>query len=380
LDAVLLCEVLKKFSGYLKDRKLVLPTHPTQEKLDYEGIRAACMAGDMPAELDDVLSYVSILGTTAGWERIQEEARAQGKKLDFPADGLTHADLAMKAWLWEWPKNKTLLEESYSRARIHARSSYVYIPPLRDVRQKYRMPNDETMEELRKAVSDYFVAEGLGKGSNVIKFEFEKELWFLIRYPGRLKRQVAIDDDGEPENLTFKPEEYDAVVYHIEYGDLRMNTSRSKDQTKYRILFGNALVGSSNVFAPDAHVIKLDPLKGKCLGIFNCGDIEGLAEIEPVELAYHSIKETGREIIWRADKKTTLLASNTHAPFLLPEDTDTVRYAIFRYRLKDREKSETLTVHQGNTMNYERDGDSVVLEQWLRTRKFVKDTLAKVKK
>ncbi len=380
LDAGLLCEVLRKFPGYLKERKLSLPADPKEGKLDYEAIRAACMDGDLPTELDDVLSYVSILGTTAGWERILEEARAQKKRLDFPADGLTHADLAMKAWLWDWPKNKTLLEESYSRARIHSRSSYVYFPPLRDVRAKYQSPSEDKLTAIRKELEEYFVAEGLGKGSNIVRFEFEREIWFLIRYPGRLKRQVTIDDDGESENLTFKPEEYDAVVYHIDYGDLRMNTLRVRDRAKYRILFGHLLLDSANVFAPDQQVITLEPLKGKCVDIFKCDDIEGLAEIEPIELAYHRIGEMGREIIWRADKKTTLLASNKLGQFLLPEDTDTVRYAIFRYRLKDRVKFETLTVHQGNTMNYERDGDSAVLEEWLRSRRFVKDMLAKAKR
>ena len=392
LDAVLICDVLRKFPGYLKDRGLTLPPHPRDDDpavesaahrgagLDYEAIRAACMGGDLPADLDDVLSYVSILGTTAGWERIQQEAVARNRKLDFPADGLTHADLAMKAWLWDWPHNKTLLEESYSRARIHARSSFVYFPALRDLRGKYRPPTDERLAAMRTELEEYFVAEGLGKGSNLVRFEFEKEIWFLIRYPGRLKRQVAIDEDGEPESLTFKPEEYDAVVYHKEYGDLRMNTLRARDRTKYRIVFGHALLESANVFAHDDHVITLEPLKGKCVGIFNCADIAGLAEVEPVELAYHRIGETGREIIWRADKQTTLLASNNLAPFLLPSDTDSVRYAIFRYRLKDRVKHDTLTVHQGNIMNYERDVDSVVLEEWLRTRRFVKDMPARVRK
>jgi hypothetical protein len=32
-------------------------------------------------------------------------------------------------------------------------------------------------------------------------------------------------------------------------------------------------------------------------------------------------------------------------------------------------------VHTGKTLNYERDGDSAVLEEWLRRRKFIKDTL-----
>ena len=93
LDARLLCEVLRKFPNYLRVQKLVLPAHPREDNLDYETIQTACMSGDMPKELDDVLSHVSMLGTTEGWARIQEEARAQGNSLEFPMDGLTNADL-----------------------------------------------------------------------------------------------------------------------------------------------------------------------------------------------------------------------------------------------------------------------------------------------
>ena len=88
------------------------------------------------------------------------------------------------------------------------------------------------MQNLQEDLSSYFIAEQLGKGTHVIKFDFEQEIWFLIRYPGQLKRQMEIDPDGEPNSRTFKPEEYDAVVYHKHYGALRMNTNRVRDRTK----------------------------------------------------------------------------------------------------------------------------------------------------
>jgi hypothetical protein len=333
------------------------------------------MGRDVPAELDDVLSHVSILGTAAGWERIQAEARAQKKTLSFTTDKLTFADRAMQAWLWDWPHNQTLLEESYARARIHARSSYVYFPPLLDVRALYQSPTAAKLAEMRQELDTYFVCEGLGKGTSLVRFEFEKEIWFLIRYPGRWKRQMAIDEGGGVQRLTFKPQEYDAVVYHKEYGDLRMNTLRVSDRTRYRILFGRSLLNSINVFAPAARAISLEPLKGACLPLFHCEDIPGLAEIAPVEVAYHTAADQGRLVIWRADKQTTLLTTNRLAPLLVPSDTDTVRHAVFRYRLRNKTKYESLTVHQGNTMTYERDGDSVVMEAWLRSRNFVQNAL-----
>ncbi|NLE66574.1 MAG: hypothetical protein GX608_04050 [Lentisphaerae bacterium] len=329
------------------------------------------MGGDLPADLDDVLSYVSILGTSAGWERIQQEAQAQSRSLAFPTDKLSAADLVMKAWLWEWPTNKSLLEESYSRARIHARSSFDYFLPVRDVRDRYQAPSDRVLDEIRQELTTYFVGEGLGKGTSIVRFEYECEIWFLIRYPGRLKRQVKIDDDGVAENLSFKPEEYDAVVYHKEYGDLRMNTNRDRDKRKYRIVFGHSLLASENLFSPDKRVITLEPLKGQCLHLFDCADIHGLAEIAPVEMSFHGLFEQGRRVVLVADEHTTLLSTNKLAPFLVQVGTDSIHHAIFRYRLRNRTKYEKLTVRQGNTMTYERDGDSAVLEQWLRARGFI---------
>jgi hypothetical protein len=376
LNPALLCALLGKFPDYLQTRQLTLPDDPHPDQLDYEALHAACMCRELPAGMDDVLSHISLLGTAAGWERIQAEARAQGKALAAAGGKLTYADLAMQAWLWNWPLNRTLLEESYARARIHARSSYVYFPPLMDVRTRYRSPDAARLEEMRQELDTYFVCEGLGKGTSLVRFDFEKEIWFLIRYPGRWKRQRAIAEGGEVQSLTFKPEEYDAVVYHKEYGDLRMNTLRISDRTRYRILFGRGLLDTINVFAPNARVITLEPLKGACLDIFSCADIPGLAEIAPVEVAYHTAADQGRLVIWRADKQTTLLTTNRLAPRLVPDDTDTVRYAVFRYRLKNKTRHESLTVHQGNTLTYERDGDSAVLEEWLRTRRFVKNAFA----
>jgi hypothetical protein len=55
--------VLAKFSGHLAARGLVLPDPVQRDLLDYDAIRDACMAGDIPAGLDDVLYFVSVLTT-----------------------------------------------------------------------------------------------------------------------------------------------------------------------------------------------------------------------------------------------------------------------------------------------------------------------------
>lgn len=372
LDAATLCDVLAKFPAYLKHCGLTLPTKPEPKNLNYEGILAACMGGDIPSELDDVLFFASILGNKKGWEQIEREADFQGVKLAFGRDGLSAADLAMKAWLHDWPENKDLLEASYARAKIFSKSSYVYNPMLRDLRERYRKPTAKTLAEATAELEEYFdKVESLGKGTNILMYDFEKEIWFLIRYPGQLERHPGIDEEGNAESFVFRPEEYDAVVYHKEYGDLRMNTNRAKDRKRYRITFGHLLLDASNVFNDRAKIIRLEPLLGKSLGIFNCDDIEELSAIEPTEVSFSQLHTPGREIVWKADNDLSLLDHNTEGVRLLPESAHSIRYAKFRYRLKNRAKWEKVTVHQGATMNYERDGDSAIVEEWLRRRGFV---------
>ncbi|HBA83913.1 MAG TPA: hypothetical protein DCZ95_07465 [Verrucomicrobia bacterium] len=370
--------MLNKFPQFVKDHSLNLPEHPTEETLDYNALMTAL--DDAPEELEDVFFYASLLATSEGWERIEEEADAQGRKLSFHTDGLGKSDLVLKAWLYRWPANQSLLEESYARARVHGKSAYTYYPSTADHRGRFKMPTDSVMAAIKSELHDYFVNLGLGKGTNVVKFDFDKEVWFLIRFPGLLTRQRAYEDDGTAMSLNFKPEEYDAVVYNTIYGDLRMNTRRRRDHLKYRVVFGHALLNTENAFRVDRGMITLEPLKGNCLGMFKTQDIEGLASIVPTRISFHHLKSPARKIVWVADKNSSLLETNTFPSRLLPEETDTVHYTEFHYRMKNRANTEPLVVHQGNTLNYERDGDSVVLEEWLRARGIVKSTFPVKKK
>ncbi|NQT91546.1 MAG: hypothetical protein HQ559_02210, partial [Lentisphaerae bacterium] len=369
-DPVLLCELLGKFPDYLRARKLRLPKGAERKNLDYQGICDACMAGDIPHKLDDVLFFVSMLGDKKGQDLVEREAEWQHLNVKFSVAGLSAADFAMKAWLHDWPKNKHLLEASYARAKIFSKSSYVYYPMISDIRGKFREPTDDLMDEARGDLNDYFVnREQLGKGTNVLKYDYPTEVWFLVRYPGQVERHASIDEEGQPGSQVFRPEEYDAVVYHKEYGDLRLNTNRAREHARYRITFGQLLFGTANVFDASAKIIHLEPLKGECLGIFKCKDIPGLTSIQPREVCFTRLELPGKEIIWKADKDTSLLEYNKESPRLLPEDTISIRYAKLRYRLENRTNWENVTVRLGKSMNYERDGDSAIIEEWLRKRK-----------
>lgn len=363
---------MAKFPDYLRARGLGLPEPPQREALDYEAIKEACISGDIPAELDDVLFFVSALGNKRGQDQIEREARVRKRRLDFRLDGVSSADFAMKAWLHNWPCNRDLLEAAYARARVFAKSAYVYSPMFRDLRSRFREPTPERLAEARARLEDYFVnKEGLGKGTSIVPYDFPKEVWFLVRYPGQIERHAAFDDDGQPVTHVLKPQEYDAVVYHKGYGDLRLNTNRERDHTQYRITFGHLLFDEANVFDPKTAMVRLDPLLGECLSMFQRRDIEGLAEIQPVEVCFHRNSQPILRITWKTDDDVSLLDHPGEGDRLLPSDAHSILYAKFRYRLSHRSDWERVTVHKGRSMTYERDGDCVVVEEWLRRRKFV---------
>lgn len=376
LDEKVLCAVLEKFPEHLRTCGVVIPDRPDRQALNYDAIRDACMSGSIPPELDDVLFFASILGTKRGQEQIEREARSRNCRLDFGLDGVSCPDFAMRAWLQDWPKNQDLLEAAYARSRIFGKSSYTYHPMIRDLRARYIEPTAERIADARARLEDYFAnREGLGKGTNILVYDFTREIWFLVRYPGQVERHQAFDEDGNPTIHVFRPEEYDAIVYHKGYGDLRLNTNRKRDHVQYRVVFGYLLFGEGNVFDPAQDMIRLDPLCTECVPIFKCDDIDGLAEIHPVEVCFSMNRQPGLKITWKSDNDISLLAYNGQGQRLLPEGAHSPVYARFRYRLSNRTHWERVTVHQGRSMTYERDGDCAVIEEWLREREFVKNPI-----
>jgi hypothetical protein len=346
--------------------------------VNYPAIRQALM-GDVPEDLDYILYLASRLGTATGWEVIERQAKEDGRELPRLQACHSYADSAVVAAIYQWPKNKDLLERANARARVHARSSYVYYAPSMDYRSRYRKCSDEALADARNSLAHHFLSEGLvedslhGRATEIIPYDFEKEIWFLIRYPGKKSRHSGCDRSGDWKGFVFNPEQYDAVVYNKVYGDLRMNTNRKRDHMKYRIVFGHLLFDEANVFMPKEEVVTLKPLTGDAAaGLFACGDVAGLTMIAPVEVTYDLWSFPPKTITEKARDGGTLLENNERSPRIVPVATLAVQSVVLAYQLADSTKPGKLTLQVGNRVTYERDGDSVVIEEWLRRRGFVK--------
>jgi hypothetical protein len=379
-DPQVLRDLLATFPEHVLKRGLVLPEIATAENLDYASMRDALMTGDIPDDLDDILHVSSLLGTAKGWRMIERQAREDGRALPVSLDRYGPVDLAIRAAIHEWPRNKDILERANARARVHARSAYVYYAPGMDLTQRYRVPTAAALADAREYLTGHFVAEGMvssrqhRKATEIVAYDFEKEIWFLIRYPGRQSRHSGCDDAGEWRSFVFNPEQYDAVAYNKVYCDLRMNTKRRREHGKYRIAFSHLLFDTSNAFRADCVVVTLEPLlRANAVELFDCDDVPGLAAIYPVEITYETFGMPPRKWTESAADGSSLLHGNANAPRVLPRDVLCVRNVVLQYRLKDSPRFARLTIDEVNKVMFERDGDSLVVEEWLRRRGFVRN-------
>jgi len=379
LTPQVLRDLVALFPNYVAARQLVLPVMAAEDNLDFAGIRDALMAGNVPGELDDILYLSSLLGNSRGWAMVESQASEDGRTLPPMPAQLTYVDMAIVAATQEWPKHKASLERANARARVHSRSSYVYYAPALDPRAKYRATTDARIKETRDELAAYFIQQGLvedsrhGRATEVIPYDFDKEVWFLIRYPGKQSRHSGCNRKGDWKSYVFNPEQYDAVAYNKVYGDLRMNTKRKRDHTKYRIVFGHLLFGEANVFRPKGQVVTLDPLLGDhAADLFGCDDVPGLGMIGPIEITYDTWGMPPRQYTEKALDGSTLLTGNKYGTRVLPSGALSVGKVVLTYRLDQMTRFGRLTLQVGNRVNFERDGDSVVVEDWLRRRGFVK--------
>jgi len=366
-------DLLGRFPEHVQQWELDL----TAENLDLAAIRDAFMAEDIPEELDDILYLSTALGDSTGWDMIERQTEEDHLQLPHHNADLTDTDMAVLAAIHNWPANLNLLERANARARIHAKSVFKYFPPEIDVRHQYRAPTPAALAEAVQTLQEHYVSKGFIHSSQrdsvrIIPYDFEHEIWFLIAYAAKKQRFRGCQNDGAMQSFDYNPEQYDAVVYNKVFGDIRMNTRnwRKNDHAKYRLAIGRMLLDNGGVFSPSKKMVSLKPLvRPDAADLFATDDIPGLAEIEPVELMFEPLNAPRIETL-SAAKGSSLRIDGKYTPRLLPQDVKVLR-AVFEYRLTDSRRRGRLTLSPGNKIGYDRDGDSLVLEQWLRARGFL---------
>lgn len=373
-----LCEFLANFPTYMRQHGVELPSPhaATPKNMPYQAICAACMATNIDPDFNRILFFATKLGDANGYAVIQDQMAFRSIRPTMDYRTCSYADIPLLVWLSGRESHSELLEQSYASLNIHSKSAYRYYAPTRDRRKEFKPLNDETRQTLVAELADHFTGDPANLQVKVIEYSYEHEIWYMIRYPGHPIKPDAMTADGKDADASYTPGHYDAVVYHKTYGDLRLNTVRKKDHQRYRISFGHALLDEENAFDPTRQLITLAPLRGECAHLFH--DQGPYPRLLPVEISYFDIDQPGLRTTLRAMKKDGDLLRyrpEHRMNSLTPETVDAIQYAKLRYKLDESSAWHNLTIHQGMDLSFERDGDSMLLEEWLRDHGFILNAL-----
>jgi len=188
-----LCEFLEQFPSFLKQAKIHLPVDRNPDKIPHDALFEALMSPEAPEELVVLLILTHKLGNETGWKEVEFEARQRAVTLPADLGSLQYVDRAMKVWTAAQPRHPDLLEESFARARIYKRSSFTYYPMSRNLLSSFRVPDTPLLKELEEELNSHFNVDA---GTKVLMYDFDAEIWFLIRHPGIAKWQ-GVYEKGE---------------------------------------------------------------------------------------------------------------------------------------------------------------------------------------
>ena len=348
----------------LADGGFVLPEDP-DEPVDYSALTKLLMSPEkFPRDLQDAFFFINEMATEEGMESLLDAADKGGLVI-LSGQHQTPADVAVQVWL----KDRDLLE------RIHAeqfmrnpRTFECFHTTAPAPVPAHRKLTPERMEAMAADMNDWFEKRKKGRSAKVFHYPRPDGVWFLVRHGDPFKREGAIDEKGESVGVYYWPERFDVLVLDPVEGELRMTAKTKGTMKLYRKVFGRHLYGDDEFFGGEDKYT-LDPLREKGEHAVACSDVEGLEEVLLTEVHFMrggSFHE--REIRRATDIFGAFKAREREFPKKLP-----IVKASVRVRFSDSETPRTVTIKPPNVAQYTRDGDSVIVEKWMKLRGFVRD-------
>ena len=360
-----LIALLGPHSDYLAGRGVRLPSLAEQDGLDYEGLSQALINPDYdtPRELANALYLIHETATPEVMNELLEEADERGTSLENGQD-TTPADVAIQVWL----KDREILERKHAESQLPKKCRrFEYFQTKVSPVPKFEMPSQEVLEALEHDLDEWFMSRKRGNGTRVFAFAREDGVWFLVRHGDAFKR-VGSMENGRPSGVFFRPEKHDVLVYDPALGELRVHTETKGEKDLYRRKFGLHLFGSEEFF-PGTAKYDLEPLRRDGESALACTDVEGMewAKLKEVHYLWHSpVKEV--EV-----RKADNIFESLYARGRTMPSHPRIIGASFHVKFADSRKPRTVTLRPSNIAQYMRDDDSVIIEEWLSKRGFIKN-------
>lgn len=365
--------LLTRFQSYLDARGVRLPAEPDKDSMPYPQIVDLCMrpGPDTPEEFLDALHLISTMGTDKGRSMVEDEARHRKIALKAPGD-LTNPDFALVVYL----EHRNLLEETQARAAMERKRAFSYyplrlgndIPALDEVRQ-------ESLDRLARSLDAWYANRGYAPPcssssplTTILPYDETDEVWLLIRRSSRRHRQPVLDETHGSSALTFRPEEYDALVFNRMFGEIKI-AAPPKFHEVYREYFGSVFFNDPIQFVA-RDVFALGALLSCTAARFQRNDVVGIVRAEMRGIEYSVMSSAGRRMSERSDAGDILADRRAHET-VAPSDAVNVDELRMHFHFRAGGNGRTVVIRNGNTLNYSREADSAAVEQWLQLRQIM---------
>jgi hypothetical protein len=357
-------ELLSPYGGFFTGRGLALPATAEAGPIDYEKLASILMTPDtdMPRALAEALFNIHDMSTPEGMDKLQDAAEERG--LDLGLNGDTHpAGLAVRLWL----RDSTLFEEVHAEYHLTRPKSFLTYLRDEDRVPTFAVPSRETLAAMEARMDVWFEKKRRGRGCRVLVYPRDGECWFMVRHGEPCRREGTHEQQGQPSSVFYRPQQHDILVYDTERGEIRIHAGSKGERELYRKCFGAYLFGSENFFPADGKY-RLAPLARDGAESMNCLDVEGIewVRLREIEILWGRGVDAEREVRKGAD----LFTSFEKRGYRLKEEWNLQR-AVFSVKFANNKIPRSVTIRPSNHAKYERDDDSVFLEEWLRKRKFI---------
>ena len=342
----------------------MLPATAQAGLVDCEKLAEILMtpATDMPRDMAEALFNIHEMATPEGMDRLQDAAEGRGVELGLNGE-VDPAGLAVRVWL----RDSTLFLEVHAEYHLTQPKSFLsYLTDTNPV-PELTLPSRETLTAMEARMDVWFEKKRRGRGCRVLVYPRDGECWFMVRHGEPCRREGTHEQQGEPSSVFYRPQQHDILVYGAARGEIRIHAGSKGERELYRKCFGAYLFSDENFFPGDGKYA-LKPLARDGASSMNCLDVEGIewVRLREIEILWGRGVDAEREVRKGAD----LFASFEKRGYRLKEEWNLQR-AVFSVKFADSKIARSVTIRPSNHAKYERDDDSVFLEDWLRKRGFI---------
>jgi hypothetical protein len=274
-NAEVLRDALLTDKEKFKRAGIEIPSDLESKSLDYARLTDYFHGEHDSQVLEESLFCAIKLDSEEGWESVQAEIHKSGIPYTEPEGRcIGNACHCLLAWLLLKDSLPYLLETSYGKIQT-SHAFTLHLHPLNSwlSEQDFRKPDAKSIKDAETALAEHYGATTGKAWCRIIHFDcYEDEVWFMIRYPGRIECKPVLDGDEEKDDATT-PLFFHTVVYDRKNCMLRTTVKAQKLCSKLRLAFGKMLFNDGNAFvnAPMdlERLLKVDRIKDRWEHISN---------------------------------------------------------------------------------------------------------------